>query len=132
MSSVVVALEGAELRMVAALVAIGVRHLERTDGGVQPDACRLRDELAAFARATRLASGGPGRGCAAESGMPDIDLMMPGSPLTVTAAAALLGISEQAVRARCSSGSLAAVKGRGGWEIDAGSAAALAAVRRGT
>jgi len=61
--------------------------------------------------------------------MADTALAVPES-LTAAQAAALIGISEQAVTARCRSGSLTSMKTRGGWEIDRRSAAAVAARRK--
>lgn len=88
--------------------------------------------FAAELRREAMTSDGDGRTFARESGSPDIALVMPGSPqITVREASALLGgISEQAVRALCRSRALTSVKTRSGWEIDADSAAALAARRK--
>ena len=128
-----VVLDGPELRIAAALARIAVRHLERTDGTVPPaalDLLRQMETLAAESRSGTLASGSAGRGSESESEFPDTGLGVAVSPMTVQEAARLLGISDQAVTARCRAGSLAAVKARGGWDIDRRSAAALAAARR--
>jgi hypothetical protein len=129
--------DGPEVRVAAAVFRIFARQAERSEGGVPPIVLALRDRLAervAFAgESTRnpLASGDDGRIFEGESGSPDIALVVPGSPqITVRDAAPLLGLSEQAVRALCRSRALASVKTRAGWEIDADSAAALAARRR--
>lgn len=127
-------IEGDEACLLAALVRVAVRHLERIDGAAPAAALGLRERLDAFddaIRAGTLTSGTSGQHCAAASGFPDIDLAVPGS-LAVRDVAQLAGISHQAVTARCRSGSLDAVRTRGRWEIDAGSAAALAASRKRT
>jgi hypothetical protein len=132
-----VVLEGAEIRIAAALVDIAVRHLERTDGAAPAAVREFRDRLTGFAAETRddaTTSGSTAQGFARESEMPDITLIVADSPvqMTVRDVAGLLGISGQAVRALCRSGSLTAVRSRAGWEIDERSAAALAASRKGT
>jgi hypothetical protein len=115
--------------MTAALARIAVRYLERADGGVAPEVRALLRQLEAFAAETRdgaLTGSSSGRCFEPESEVPDIDLKVAGSPMTVRDVACLLGVSDQAVTARCRSGSLTAVRARGGWEIDRRSATALA------
>jgi hypothetical protein len=130
-----VLLDGPEVRVAAAVFRIVARQMERTEGGVTPVVLVLRDELAAFAAETRdraAASENAWTTFGAESGPADIALVVPGLPqMTVRDAAGLLGLSEQAVRALCRSRALTSVKTRAGWEIDADSAAALAARRKG-
>jgi hypothetical protein len=124
-----VLLDGAEVRIAAAVFRLYVRHLERTEGGARPVLREIRDRLAAFAAETSdtpLASGSTGRVSEGESEVPDIDLWAPDSPMTARDVAELLGISDQAVTARCRAGTLTAVKTRGGWEIDRRSAMAEA------
>lgn len=129
-----VLLEGPEVRIAAAVFRIFARRMERSDGTVTPAVLALRDQLAASAREScenPLTGGGDGTTFAGESDPADIALIVPESaPMTVRDAAGLLGLSEQAVRALCRSRALAAVMTRGGWEIDACSAADLAAARK--
>jgi hypothetical protein len=125
---------GPEIVLAAVVFKLYARHVAGRDGTVPSGVLALRDQLAAFVLASgqrTLASGSTGQRFASESEIPDTALAVP-EFLTAAQAAAVIGISEQAVTARCRSGSLAAVRSRAGWEIDADSVAALAARRKGT
>ena len=123
-----------EIALAAVVFKLYAQDAAGREGGVHRGVLALRDRLVAFARENSmrtlpLASGG--QRFEPESGMGTLPLAVP-EFLTTAQAAAVIGISEQAVTARCRSRGLIAVKTRGGWEIDADSAAALAARRRGT
>jgi hypothetical protein len=133
-----VLLEGDEITLADHLVRKGVEFLQRRNGGVPPRYLALRDRLAAEAGREVVAvvtdRGSPGAqasavgGSAAASGA----VIVSGSrSMTAQEAAALLGITDRAVRNLCQSGDLIARRGPAArWAIDAGSAEALAARRK--
>jgi hypothetical protein len=130
-------LEGQELGKVAVLVRLGVAYLRAANGTVPPDALKLRDLLDDLARETRnrdpaqvSAGSAPGR----ETAKPvtaSVVAQSAAQEVSVRDTASLLGVSEQRVRALCRSCELTAVRSPAGWRIDADSAAALAARRKG-
>ena len=124
-------LESDDVALAAVLVRAGVAYLQRANGSVPHAALRLRDQLAAFAAretAALLAS------AERESANPAVTLTVEDSfpqQMTVRTACGLLGLSPQAVRGHCRSGALAAIRSpAGNWQIDAHSAAAMAARRK--
>jgi hypothetical protein len=124
---------GPEIALAAVVFKLFARELARRDGAAPSGVLALRDQLAAFtveSGAGTLASGSTGQRFVFESEIPDTALAMP-EFLTAAQAAAVIGISEQAVTARCRSGSLTAARSRAGWEIDPHAAAALAERRKG-
>lgn len=126
-----VVLDGQDVVVAALLVRIGAAYLLRVNGSVPPGALRLRDELNAFAaRETASAEASAGRESAKADISPTVAESAP--KVTVKDAARILGISEQAVTARCRSGALTAVRSAAGhWQINAESAQAVAARRKG-
>jgi hypothetical protein len=123
-------LTGEETRWAAWLIRVGVTTVESRDGTVPAAALRLRDQLARFAR--REPADPQASVIAETANSPGgSDPAVSDRQITVTAAAARLGVSEQAVRRWCRSGDLIAWRDApaGPWIIDEHSADALAASR---
>jgi hypothetical protein len=121
-----VVLDDDDVGLAYVLVRIAVAYLQRVNGAVPPDAVALRDQLATFA--ARKSSGQVNS--AHETAKPAGAGAM---AISVQQAAAQLVLTEQRVRSLCRSGALVAVQSAAGrWQIDADSATALAARRRGT
>jgi hypothetical protein len=125
-----VLLDGEDLALAEVLVRLGVAYLRYRDGTVPAAAVRMREQLTGFARETTAAQAS----AAGESAKPSAAVIVAESApaeMNVQEAAGLLGISPQAVRRLCRTGALvAALSPAGRWDIDPGSAAALAARRR--
>lgn len=124
-----VVLEGQDVALTARLVELGVDRLQRVNGTVPPDALRMRDELAMFARRSSLVQV-TGNGAHA-------NVLDPADPAasvpqaTVAEAAEQTGYSAQHIRRMCASGALAAIRSAAGhWQIDGWSLEKLAAQRR--
>jgi len=127
-----VVLDGEDLVRLARLVRDGVVYRQRTNGGgVQPADLSLRDQLLAFAAETASVQvSEPAKAAKVAASVTVAESLS--AEMTVQAAAGLLGISPQAVRGLCRTGDLIATRDAAGrWQIDADSAAALAARRKG-
>jgi len=125
-----VLLDGEDLALTAVLARLGVAYLQQRNGAAPAAAVRLRDQLAAFAAETASVLVSDGRETAKPPGAVIVGQSLP-QMMTVRAAAGLLGISPQAARGLCRTGELTAIRDAAGhWQIDTGSAAALAARRK--
>lgn len=127
-----VLLEGREILLTDWLIRQAVDYVRRRDGRLPGGAQELAAGLSAFAGRETVAvvASGP-----RESGKPAAAVIVQDSrPAEMTASdvAALLGITRQAVCGACRSGKLLASKTPAGqWRVDAASAAAAAARRKG-
>lgn len=120
-------LEGREVAWAAVAMRLWADQLHRRDGALPAGVLELRDELAAFAARERVAAV---VSVERESASPAAAVIVADS-LTAQDAATVLQISPQAVRALCRSGVLLAIRTAAGhWQIDSGSAVALAARRK--
>jgi len=118
-----VVLEGDDIALAHVLIRIAVAYRNRVNGAVTPAELALRDRLAVFARTPSGQVSGE-RETAKPAEAPPVAISVP-------EAAALLVLTEQRVRSLARSGALIAVKSAAGhWQIDADSAAALAARRK--
>ena len=129
-----VLLEGREILLADWLVRQAVDYLGRRDGGTLPaGALELRDRLAAFAGRETVAvvvSAGRETGKAAAAVV--VEESSP-QQMTAPAAAALIGVTVQAARGWCRDGTLLATRSPAGhWQVDANSAAGMAARRKGS
>jgi hypothetical protein len=125
-----VVLDGEDLALASVLARLGVAYLQRVNGSAPAAAVRLRDQLQAFARETTSVLISDERETAKPAAVVVVGESLP-QMMTVRAAAGLLGISPQAARGLCRAGDLLATRSpAGAWQIDADSAAALAARRK--
>lgn len=129
-----VLLEGRDILLADYLVRQGAEYLQRRNGGdLPPGAAALCERLAVFAGRETVAvvvsrereSGKAAAAVVVEDSRP--------AEMTAPAAAGLIGVSAQAVRGWCRDGTLLATKDAAGrWQVDAGSAAGMAARRKGS
>ena len=128
-----VRLSDEETRLAAYLVRAGVAAIERQSGTLPAAAVRLRDQLDMFARRISYAQASAESEPANLPACPDPaeSASLLHRQISVTAAAALAGVSRQHIRRLCRRGVLiAAWSPAGTWQIELWSLEELAARRR--
>lgn len=118
-----------EARRLVILARLGAVRLEARNGCIAPGLARLLEQLEEFGRRNQGSQVSAGRETA--NGLIVADPADFGSKITVTAAAARLGVSPQTIRCWCRGGDLIGWRPPAGgpWIIDGGSVATLAATR---